>query len=632
MASSPPEANSRSSLEFVESSVLEALVPASSEANIEKDLSAWNGTIEDESGSILPFLAQRNVLLLDELLSVLVVFRTRLLEDDTLKSYLARLVVNLEVFAFSTAPPPEAEPKAGPTKELIHSCSIQETDAPIVVRHGKGDNAYSFVIWTVEAKIARPQGRFHKPAVYFQPTASFKPASTPTKTVPDDEYLPSGIPTALNLLQAFDNDPALAGVHPRLSAMRINRIAPSANPVVKEMVRPIRTGQRPLFRMLPALTWRVRYARIQTSLSDLSLLTALDLDVTTYHNFSVVLKSVSVSLYGGTATPFANPQDLTTVHKPGDQLTYLFKIRPDITTDGTPSLGTKGHYLIMHVSASVQLSACCTPNIAIEWKSPVDFTSAIEQTPTMLKAAHRLSNPATQAAKPPNPDALPAHDTQGDEAAATNAINLTLTISGPDKVVVGKEFTWTVFISNRSNKARNLAILVVPKRSHRSSSHSSSTHPARPSTSGSATTRTQHQFTTSSSSSNAKALLAPAVVDENIVYATQKSARIETADLICLTTDIRLGQLSPGSCYTADLRFVALVEGVVGVDGVRVVDLGTGEGVDVREVPRVIAVKGDDGKGGRVEDVEGEEEDEKKDVDEDDEEEEEEDEDDAEEE
>jgi hypothetical protein len=37
-----------------------------------------------------------------------------------------------------------------------------------------------------------------------------------------------------------------------------------------------------------------------------------------------------------------------------------------------------------------------------------------------------------------------------------------------------------------------------------------------------------------------------------------------------------------------------LVEGVLGVEAVRVVDLGTGESVDVREVPRVIAVKGEE--------------------------------------
>ncbi|KAF2030096.1 hypothetical protein EK21DRAFT_100667 [Setomelanomma holmii] len=585
MATSPGELKPRGSVEFVESSVLEALAPARSDVDIEEELQAWNGTIEDDSG-------------LDELLSVLVVFRTPLLDDDTLKSYLARLVVDLEVFAFSTAPPPENDPKAGPTKELIYSSAIKDTDQPTIVRHGEGDDAYTFVIWSVDVKIARPQGRFHKPAVYFQPIASFKPASTPTKTAPDDEYLPSGVPTALNLLQAFENDPALAGVHPRLSAMRINKIAPNANPVTREMVRPIRTGQRPFFRMLPALTWRIRYARIPTSISDLSLLTALDLDVTTYHNYDVLIKSVALTLHGGSVNPFANPLHPSTIHKPGDQLTHLYKIAPDVSSDGTPSFGSKGHCLTMHVSASVRMSTHTQPSIAIEWKTPVDFTSASDQTPSMLKAAHRLSNPATQA-KLPNPDALPAHDSQtAPDEAEKNAIGVTLTISGPPRVTVGKEFTWSVFVLNRSTKARNLAVLILPKRKHTSTSSTSHQHTSRPSTSSNTHPNPNTNPTTHSQNNDAK-LLAPAILDENVIYATQKSARIETADLICLTTDIRLGTLASGSCYTAEVRFIALVEGVRGIEGVRVVDLGSGESVDVREVPGVVAVKDGEREGWR---------------------------------
>jgi hypothetical protein len=80
-------------------------------------------------------------------------------------------------------------------------------------------------------------------------------------------------------------------------------------------------------------------------------------------------------------------------------------------------------------------------------------------------------------------------------------------------------------------------------------------------------------------------------VDENIVYAKQKSARTETAELVCLTTDIRLGQLAPGSCYTADLKFLPLSVGVLGVESVRVIDLATNETADVRELPGIVAVE-----------------------------------------
>jgi hypothetical protein len=64
MTTSPGELNSRSSAEFVESSVLEAIVPASSDVHVEDELRSWDGAVEDEAGSVLPFLSQRTVLLL----------------------------------------------------------------------------------------------------------------------------------------------------------------------------------------------------------------------------------------------------------------------------------------------------------------------------------------------------------------------------------------------------------------------------------------------------------------------------------------------------------------------------------------------------------------------------------------
>jgi len=64
MATSSVEAQPRGSAEFVESSVLEAVVPASLDIDIESKLSSWVGNVKDGSGSILPFLSQRQMLLL----------------------------------------------------------------------------------------------------------------------------------------------------------------------------------------------------------------------------------------------------------------------------------------------------------------------------------------------------------------------------------------------------------------------------------------------------------------------------------------------------------------------------------------------------------------------------------------
>lgn len=53
----------RQSAEFVESSILEAVVPSDSVIDIEDEITSWDGSHEEEGGSILPTIAQRQVLL-----------------------------------------------------------------------------------------------------------------------------------------------------------------------------------------------------------------------------------------------------------------------------------------------------------------------------------------------------------------------------------------------------------------------------------------------------------------------------------------------------------------------------------------------------------------------------------------
>lgn len=91
---------------------------------------------------------------LDELLPVYVVFRTPLLEDEVLKSYLDRLAVNLDVFAFGTAPGPDQEAKALP-KELIYSETIKDTNEPTIVLHENDDGKHAYVFWKVEVPIGK---------------------------------------------------------------------------------------------------------------------------------------------------------------------------------------------------------------------------------------------------------------------------------------------------------------------------------------------------------------------------------------------------------------------------------------------------------------------------------------------
>lgn len=84
------------------------------------------------------------------------------------------------------------------------------------------------------------------------------------------------------------------------------------------------------------------------------------------------------------------------------------------------------------------------------------------------------------------------------------------------------------------------------------------------------------------------AQFADAVTDENILYAIQRNAAIEPADIVCLSTDIRIGPLAPNACQAIELRFLPMKAGVIGVDCVRVRDMTTSEYVDIKDLPSII--------------------------------------------
>jgi hypothetical protein len=318
---------------------------------------------------------------------------------------------------------------------------------------------------------------------------------------------------------------------------------------------------------------------------------SLDLEVAYITGFRLTINEINISLRGGDVKPISDQSVIKLIHKPGDQLTSLYKITPDLAVDGTPLFGNEGHVLTLEIKAKVLVSEDSQPHVSIGWQTAVDFSA--EQNSALIKAAHRLSNPLTHALKVPDTDPTASQEKDGQQGGKPidTSIHVTLTISGPPQVTVGEMFTWGVFIVNRSDKTRKLAVLVIPKRRR----------------------DYDRQRPLSSASSIAgyrtgkKDLLANAVVDENIVYAKQKNARTETAELICLTTDIRIGyvrisllsyqtltivsHLAPGACYTADLKFLALSAGVLSVDAVRLVDLGTNETSDIRDVPAIVAVE-----------------------------------------
>ncbi|KAF4978297.1 hypothetical protein FZEAL_5308 [Fusarium zealandicum] len=149
-----------------------------------------------------------------------------------------------------------------------------------------------------------------------------------------------------------------------------------------------------------------------------------------------------------------------------------------------------------------------------------------------------------------------------------------MTFTGPSEPVhPGQVFSWTVYVVNRASEKstappRKLALVAVPKRRR------SEVRMARPPSVGGRRRGEQD--------------VADAVTDENVLHALQKNSLVETTDVVCLSADTRVGPLAPGACHVVELQFLALQEGIVGMEAVRVVDLGSQEHVDITDLPTIL--------------------------------------------
>jgi TRAPP trafficking subunit Trs65 len=176
---------------------------------------------------------------------------------------------------------------------------------------------------------------------------------------------------------------------------------------------------------------------------------------------------------------------------------------------------------------------------------------------------------------------------------------LTISFSGPTTPVeVGRTFVWNVLIVNQGPKPAKLAIIPLPQiqRPSNQSQQFGKRHAPQMSSSSS-TNHTEKRHTNGGSSFD----VAPAICDENIVYALQhQNSQANSTDLLSLTPELRIGPLGAGNCYEAEIRLLALKEGPLRVEAVRVVDLikeneegaaAAGVIVDIRDLPDIVALK-----------------------------------------
>lgn len=376
------------------------------------------------------------------------------------------------------------------------------------------------------------------PVILFKASATMQSIQESRAARIDDQYLPSCVPTSLNLLQSLQDDPALRAIEARLPALRVSPVTYTAQHIKTE-TRPLTRIAQRAFPAMSALSARIRYTRSNVN----SMIASLDIETAPFLESEISLEKVQAQMAEGAA------EDIATGHaiklpmrcQPRDAAVFLYRLIPFDCFKDQAIATSNVRALDIVISATVLVSAKSRPHIEMRWKTAVDFStppnpsygapgrslqrnnrpaSLPVPSPSDSRLITSVSAPA-QAAELPN-TAEVAPDGRG--FLPTTDLGITVTVTGPKEVHVGKPFRWDVFVVNRSGHPRKLAVMVISKRRR-------------------GDTRYKHLSKGSSSSAGGSkdGMFADAVVDENFLYATQKNATMDTAQLVNLSTDVRIG-------------------------------------------------------------------------------------------
>lgn len=285
-------------------------------------------------------------------------------------------------------------------------------------------------------------------------------------------------------------------------------------------------------RIVSAVSARIRYTRLRTYSGRPTTVASLDFEVSPFLNSEVIFDKAELSLSNGSVETLSDIPGLTPpiTCRPRDDVSLVYKLSPEYETDPSPSTTVMSSALDISLGATVLFSTDCQPKIIMQWKTSVDFSLVLNPTfggPS--QTLQRNNRPTSLPMSPTHPSGSPSsppsvrRSSLRERAYSAADLGVTISFSGPAKVEVGKAFCWDVFIVNRSPAPRKFVMVAIPRRKRVDLRG----HANRPS-SGSISGRRGDQ-------------IAEAVTDENIIHAKQKSIAGQDTELLCLSTDVRIG-------------------------------------------------------------------------------------------
>ena len=426
--------------------------------------------------------------------------------------------------------------------------------------------------------------------VEFKVLGTLSPGKEQTDQL-QDPFLPSGVPASVNLLEPLSHDPTLKGFEPKLTASRLSRVQPwdRGIDVSNRTLKPAIPSRLPA---VPAISSRVHYTRSKNLAGKASLIASLDLEISPFSNEDIELTQVTMTISEGVSEDLVSPHrpDGPWTCRPKDVAVYLFRLTLDSSLpDGLSA--TAAQMVEITIEAAVLASDMSRPKIHMRWKTGVDFSGALNPTfgapgQSMQRGRRPTSLPVTPGL--PNNTTVPVSAREDDigqplspngphtrqRATSLSDLGITITFTAPQTARVGQPFSWNVLVLNGSSRPRRLAITAIPRRRRDWKGHALKSSTA-----------------SIGGVYSKEGDIAEAVVDENLLYAMQRNTSVVSesqSQVLCLSTDVRVGPLNPGSCMDTKLDFMPLAEGFLQIEAVRIVDVTSGDAIDVRDLPDIV--------------------------------------------
>jgi hypothetical protein len=374
--------------------------------------------------------------------------------------------------------------------------------------------------------------------IVFKPSALMGPVKEDDGVQFQDPYLQSGVPASINLLESLKGDPSLQGAIPKLTASRLSSIAPLAYNGAANHGN-LKVVPQKAFRALPAISSRVRYSRSNDRTEKPCTIAALDIEAAPFSKDDIEITKIDMKLPDGSTEDLGKGRApmLPLLCHPKDNPVCLYRLIPN-DSSSQASNPTSARTVLVTIKAIVIVSKTCRPTIEMRWKTGVDFSTALNPIyGAPGQSMQRPSRPSSLSTAPStsNVNDLPMTTREGDSSSRGRAnqtrqrvvsvsdFGLSVTFTAPKTVNVREPFSWDVLVLNRSNKPVQLAFTVITKRKSRVNEG-----------------HLPRSFTSSATESK-NSDTAEAVIDENFVYARQRNASNEAAQVINLTTDVRIG-------------------------------------------------------------------------------------------